>query len=139
MRFDFSSASGARAVTSLPMLPLSLCHRGGPRLAVEGLLDTGASVNVLPHRLGLQLGASWSERAPVVRLTGNLSRFEARALLVLGQVADFPPVPSAFAWSQAEEVPLLLGQVNFFADFDVCFYRSQFAFDIRPRSGTNSP
>jgi len=32
--------------------------------------------------------------------------------------------------SQSNDVPLLLGHVNFFAEFDVCFYTSQFAFEV---------
>lgn len=85
------------------------------------MLDTGATINVLPYRLGLQLGAVWSDNVPMVRLTGNLARFEAQALLLTAHVAGFPPVCLAFAWTRAEEVPLLLGQVNFFMEFDVCF------------------
>ena len=45
----------------------------------------------------------------------------------------FAPVRQAFAWTRTSDVPLLLGQVNFFQNFDVCFYRSELVFDIRPR------
>jgi hypothetical protein len=31
-------------------------------------------------------------------------------------------------------VPLILGQVNFFMEFDICFYRSQLQFEISPKS-----
>lgn len=40
------------------------------------------------------------------------------------RVASFPPVERAFAWTQATDVPMILGQVNFFVEFDVCFFRS---------------
>jgi hypothetical protein len=49
----------------------------------------------------------------------------------LGEAGLREPVPFAFAWSQAENVPLILGQVNFFLKFDVSFYRTQLAFDVR--------
>jgi len=39
-------------------------------------------------------------------------------------------IPLVFALSQSNDVPLLLGHVNFFAEFDVCFYTSQFAFEV---------
>jgi hypothetical protein len=29
---------------------------------------------------------------------------------------------------------LILGQTNFFMEFDVCFYRSHLEFEIRPKS-----
>ena len=134
-RFSFSTAPGAsREGSSLPFLPFSLQHKDSTPLQVEGLLDTGATVSVLPYRVGLQLGAVWSERAPAVQLTGNLAQFEAQALLLTARVAEFPPVRLAFAWTRAGNVPLLLGQVNFFMEFDVCFYRSRYAFDIRPKN-----
>ena len=134
-RFSFSTAAGAsREVGSLPFLPFTLQHGDSTPLQVEGLLDTGATVSVLPYRVGLQLGAIWSDRAPAVQLTGNLAQFEAQALLLTAQVAEFPPVRLAFAWTRSDQVPLLLGHVKFFMEFDVCFYRSRYAFDIRPKN-----
>jgi hypothetical protein len=78
---------------------------------------------------------AWEEQAIAVQLTGNLAQYEARALLISAEVGRFPPVPLAFAWTRAEAIPLILGQVNFFMEFDVCFYRSQLAFEVRPKAG----
>lgn len=41
-----------------PQLPLTLYCRNSA-VEVSGLLDTGASVNVLPYSVGVQLGAVW--------------------------------------------------------------------------------
>ncbi|MEO1273377.1 MAG: hypothetical protein AAFX99_35275, partial [Myxococcota bacterium] len=98
------------------------------------LLDTGATVNVMPWDLGVQLGAVWNEQNTALTLTGNLARYEARALLVQATLASFEAVQLAFAWSRATDIPLLLGQVNFFQEFDVCFFRSQGHFDVRPKA-----
>jgi hypothetical protein len=49
-------------------------------------------------------------------------------------VSRFAPVRLVFAWTQADNIPMILGQVNFFMEFDVCFYRSQQAFEIPPRA-----
>jgi len=68
-----------------------------------------------------------------VRLTGNLAQLEARVLIVSAKVAQFAPVRLALAWTQANNIPLILGQVNFFLEFDVCFFRSQSVFEIRPK------
>ncbi len=131
-RFPFVSRDPALAAASLaPMLPLTLA---GPRpVAVAALLDTGAAVNVLPYAVGVQLGFAWGQQTTAVHLTGNLAAVEARVVLVSATVAAFPPVRLAFAWAKQDALPVLLGQVNFFAEFDVCFFRSQSAFEIRPR------
>jgi hypothetical protein len=103
-------------------------------LSVQGLLDTGATVNVLPYSIGIQLGAMWEQQTTPITLTGNLANFEARVLIVSATVSTFPSVRLAFAWTQTDNVPLLLGQVNFFMEFDVCFYRSQLAFEMKPKA-----
>jgi hypothetical protein len=97
-------------------------------------MDTGAAVNVLPYRIGLRLGAVWERQPTPVQLTGNLSQHEARVLIVSAAVGEFPPVRLAFAWTRADNIPLILGQVNFFLEFDVCFFRSQNVFDVKPKN-----
>jgi Aspartyl protease len=119
-------------VDRMPYLPLTL-NSNGQSLNIEGLLDTGASVNVLPYELGLQLGLVWENETLSVLLAGNLARFEARAVVVDAQVSSFPTVHLAFAWTQAPNVPLILGQANFFFEFDVCFFRARSEFEIRPK------
>ncbi len=118
---------------ALPQLPLSLSYRESA-IEVIALLDTGASVNVLPYRVGVQLGAVWDEQTTVVTLAGSLATIEARGLLISAQISDFSHVRLVFAWSLSDDVPLLLGRMNFFLEFDVCFYRSRLMFEIRPKA-----
>jgi len=118
---------------ALPQLPLSLSYRESA-IEVIALLDTGASVNVLPYRVGVQLGAVWDEQTTFVTLAGNLATIEARGLLISAQISDFSSVRLVFAWSLSDDVPLLLGRMNFFLEFDVCFYRSRLMFEIRPKA-----
>jgi len=120
-----------------PLLPLTLQY-DRQSVAVDGLLDTGATVNVLPYEIGLALGCTWSERLRAVALTGNLARYAARVIPLIGIVGQLTPVPLIFAWTQAENVPLILGQVNFFAEFDVCFFGSSLAFEIQPKGSRPS-
>ena len=88
----------------------------------------------MPYSVGIQLGAVWEELTTSVQLAGNLAPVEARGLVISAQVSDFAPVRLVFAWSLKDDVPLLLGRMNFFLEFDVCFYRAQRAFDLRPKS-----
>ena len=133
-RFEYTPVTAqAGEAGFLPQLPLILTYKN-QSVNASGLLDTCATVNVLPYRFGLQLGAEWDPQAPAITLTGNLAQFPARPIVVLASVGGFPSTRLAFAWTQAEDIPLILEQVNLFMEFDVCFYRSQRAFDVRPRS-----
>jgi len=115
----------------LPYLPLTLSH-GKRSIEVMALLDTGASVNVLPYKIGLQLGAVWESQTVQILLSGNLAHSESRGLVLTGTVAHFSPVLLAFAWTQSTNVPVILGHMNFFAEFNVCFYRYELAFEVCP-------
>ena len=130
VRFAFTEVdSKLGALSTLPYLPLTLTYQS-QSLSVSGLLDTGSSVNVLPYEIGVTLGAFWENQRLSVPLGGNLARFEARALVLTANVDRFPPVDLAFAWTRDRYAPLILGHMNFFLLFDVCFYRSDLAFEI---------
>lgn len=132
-RYPFLPIDSALGEAGLqPRMPLTLTYQD-QSVAVTGLLDTGAMVNVLPYPVGVDLGAVWEQQTTALQLTGNLAQFDARALLVSAIIGTFAPVRLVFAWTQAPNVPVLLGQVNFFMEFDVCFYRSQLAFELRPK------
>lgn len=116
-----------------PCLPFTLLNQQ-VSIQASGLLDTGASVNVLPYLVGAELGYDWERQTTALNLTGNLAQYEARVVLVQAVVGQFEPVQLVFAWTQATNVPLILGQVNFFMEFDGCFYRSQLEFAVSPKS-----
>ena len=129
--FPFVAREAERGVASFaPMLPLTLV--GERTIAVAGLLDTGAAVNVLPYATGVELGFQWERQTTSVKLSGNLSIADARAVLVSAVVGSFNPVRLAFAWTSVDTVPIILGQINFFQEFDVCFFRSRQQFEVRP-------
>lgn len=133
LRVPYSATSSPAGETGLrPYLPLTLGYQQRTMKAA-GLVDSGASVNVLPYQAGLALGAFWEEQPATIQLGGNLAQFPARPLIVSVSFGPFASTRLAFAWTRAEAVPLILGQVNFFMEFDVCFYRSQEAFDVQPK------
>ena len=117
----------------LPYLPLTVALKGRT-VSVMALVDSGSTVNVLPYEVGLQLGAVWEEQTTAVTLTGSLENEPARVLIVDGTVGDFIPVRLAFAWTRSRTVPVVLGQVNFFMEFDVCLFRSPGVFEVKPSS-----
>jgi hypothetical protein len=134
MRFPYVTTAPSQSdLDSLPQLPLTLRY-GQRRITELGLVDSGATVNVLPYRMGIQLGATWDEQKATIRLAGNLGNFLAMPLVVTAEVSDFAPVRLVFAWTQAGNVSLILGQMNFFMEFEVCFFRSQLTFDVKPKA-----
>ena len=117
---------------ALPFLPLKL-SRENKTAEVLGLVDSGATINVLPYQLGLKLGAVWENQMKLSQLAGNLGNYESRGLILTAQIADFELVKLAFAWTKAENIPVILGQTNFFSLFDVCFFRQDDEFEIKTR------
>jgi len=132
-RYPYREAHNALDESLLrPLLPIRLSR--DERSSVQhDLLDTGATVNVLPYEVGLDLGLSWAAQTQPINLSGNLGQHEARAVILIGQVGQLEPVPLIFAWTRAPGMPLLLGQVNFFAEFDVCFFWARAIFEVSPK------
>ena len=134
MRFKYSTTdSSQNEFDSLPRIPLVLNHQNRS-LEVVGLVDSGATVNVLPYEVGLKLGAAWDEQKAVIQLAGNLGGQPATPLFATANVEGCGSARLAFAWARAENIPVILGQTNFFMEFDVCFYRSKLEFDVNLKS-----
>jgi hypothetical protein len=112
-----------------PILSVTLTYRG-TSIQANGLLDTGADVNVLPYSIRIALGGVWDHARTGLQLSGNLAHYEARGILIACTVGQLPSVQLAFAWTRAEDVPLIFGQVNFFSEFDVCFFKARNIFDV---------
>jgi hypothetical protein len=133
-RFQFTERDNRFGQTSImPYLPIILSN-GNITVETTGLLDTGASVNVLPYEIGMELGAVWEEQTVPIELSGNLFREPARGLVLSGKVAQFDSVLLAFAWTKLNNIPIILGHMNFFQEFNVCFYRHESEFEVCPRS-----
>ncbi len=81
----------------------------------------------------MQLGAIWDTLQATIQLAGNLGRHPAIPLVLMGEVGTYTPVRLAFAWSQSNQTPLILGQMNFFLEFEVCFYRFAQEFEVKPK------
>ncbi len=132
-RYSFTERTDDLGRSSImPFLPLTLTNES-LSVQVMALLDTGASVNVLPYEIGIELGAVWEDQTLSIPLSGNLAHSEARGLILSGTVTPFSPVLLVFAWTQSKDAPVILGHMNFFAEFNVCFYRHELAFEVRPR------
>jgi len=134
-RFPYTPIQNVRGELLLrPALTITLA-RENQFVTVSGLLDTGADVNVLPYHLGIKLGAVWDEHRLLAGLSGNLANYETRDIVLSSTIGEFKSVQLAFAWVRTETVPLILGQVNFFMEFDVCFFRSRSLFEISLKPG----
>lgn len=131
MRFDYVSLPNAPHIL-MPLLPLMFAIEGAI-IDSLALVDSGSTVNVLPYSIGLSLGAVWENQPIQMQLTGSLSRFEARGLFVYVTIPSVTQdlfMRQLFAWTKAEIARPILGQTNFFDEFDVCFFKSETFFDV---------
>ncbi len=77
MRFKYTTTdSSQNEFDNLPRIPLRL-RQGDRAVEALGLVDSGATVNVLPYEIGIELGAVWDESKAIIQLAGNLSNLPA--------------------------------------------------------------
>lgn len=132
-QFPFVMRDASLGNASLsPLLPLTLI--GSQSVPTFGLVDTGAALNVLPYAVGVRLGFNWEKETRSVELSGNLAAVEARVVVLTAQLGSFAPLRLAFAWAHSDVIPVILGQVNFFLEFDVCIFRSRSVFEVRRKA-----
>ena len=111
-----------------PMLPLTLPANGQQHMATA-LVDSGADVNVLPWSIGAKLGLMWEHNKATIRVAG-ITQGAAMPVLLSADFGDVQGATLAFAWCQTDAVPLVLGQTNFFMEFDICFFKSRNEFQV---------
>ena len=98
MLFKYSTTNSTQNdIDSLPSLPISI-HREERVVETVGLVDSGATVSVLPYEFGFQLGGIWDDRRAVIQLAGNLSNQPAMPFSTIAHIEDFPPAELVFAW-----------------------------------------
>ena len=107
-----------------PLLPVTL-HSRNNSVETWGLLDGGADMNMMPFAIGMELGLSWERSAQEFELLSLAGSSPAKAVEVDLEIALWPRLKMAFAWSTAIESVVILGQWNFFEMVDVCFSRRQ--------------
>lgn len=116
-----------------PLLPIRL-ERNGQSLDLLALVDTGATMNVLPFDIGQQFGFDWKSLPHSVSLGGIAGGSLAKLIALDTTVRPFRAIPLAFAWAQSNAVPPILGYISFFHEFEVCFFARQNSFHVRPHT-----
>jgi hypothetical protein len=138
--FAYTPIQGVSGLTwHMPIVTLSLTHQER-RISVSALVDSGAALNILPYDDGLRLGLNWQAQTFPLDV-GGLLNCPAYAVLLQAQIDPFSPVNLAFAWVEkpSQQVRTLLGQINFFQEFDVWFSGSQQIFEIAPKGTLIKP
>ena len=99
---DRNPASGG--LDLMPDLPIVLRHQTHSLSAVA-LVDSGASISVLPYSLGVQLGFDWNTQKADITLAGTLAHVGARGIVVEAAVgpacAEYKrPIAAALIYRQ---------------------------------------
>ncbi len=131
----FSYTPNPQFPVGMPLIDIQLSN-GSKSLIVSALVDSGAALNILPFDIGIELGLVWEDQTFPIDLGGVLTGSQAYAVLLEAQITNVQPTQLAFAWVNrpSSEVRSLLGQVNFFQEFDIHFYGNQQLFDVEPKS-----
>ena len=103
------------------------------QVAAEGILDSAATVSILPFEVGESLGLTWDDQRARIPLAGNLQRTKAMPVEVMAGIEGLPQVQLTFAWVRTQDVPLLLGHYDFFMQFEICFDRAGETFEIKQK------
>lgn len=72
----------------LPFVPIIL-SQAGREVSGLGLIDSGATINVLPFEIGLELDLVWEEQNFPLQLVGALREAPAFGVLLVGRVEPF--------------------------------------------------
>lgn len=144
-RFQYTEAQGMAGISGmLPFIPLTLLQTGDgvhitARMTVPALVDSGATVNVLPRDVGEQMGLEWESLQGILPSAGTIHHRPALALPLFVKVPQLPPQRLLFAWSELsthDHMAVLLGQTNFFDEYYVDFRKPDGYFDIVLKGGT---
>lgn len=133
MLFDYT-APPPGALCGKPLVTIVLCH-DGHEITVSALVDSGATISILPDEVGRQLGFVWEEQTIPIHLGGPLKGIPAVAVLVNGHLSGLPETPLVMAWVAETQHPIrpILGQLNFFQQYKITFEGYTNTFDICPR------
>lgn len=131
-RFPFLQKPNGNGPHDLqPLLPFSLSS-GSVSLQLRGLVDSGASISILPLHVGQQFGIPWGTIAQSIQIGGAFSPATAKMLYLHSTIQPFPTVKLAFAWVNSNNYPVVLGIADFLFHFDVFLSRRHSYFEIQP-------
>jgi hypothetical protein len=114
---------------AMPYIPVQL-ESNAKAVQVMALLDTGAMVNAMPHRVGKALGLDWELGDPS-ELGGNIGKAPSKVFTVFATIASLKPIQLEINWSQSDDLPVIFGQIDFFTQFDACFSYLQNELSLR--------
>jgi hypothetical protein len=118
------------SLVPMPMLPVRL-EQNVHGFDAVALLDSGASVSVLPHSMGLALSFLWNEARKGISLGGGYSNQNTRVVTLWVTVPECQRKAISFVWIPDDNARLILGQATFFHLFEVCFSGAKQEFYVR--------
>jgi hypothetical protein len=137
-RFSYTEVPGPSGQAGmLPFVSLTLDYVDEEQLQVKrveitALVDSGATVSVLPRDIGERFGLNWYEQQHMFDFAGTIYGHPTLALPLFATISGQPPKHLWFAWSElsSNKIRTLLGQTNFFDEFYVDFRKPLGYFEI---------
>ena len=120
IRYRYREERGSLGRVSRPLADVILVNDG---LQVETSLyvDSGADISMIPLRFGRALGLKQTSSDNVRELRGISGGGIPYILKEITMVLDGERLTVRMAWALVEEVPLLLGRMDVFNQFQITF------------------
>ncbi len=103
----------------LPRLAIDLVSSTTQKKDLSALVDSASTTSVIPYTLGRELGLEWDESIfPEIQ---PIRGFKTLGVMLGTVFQDFGLIELGFSWVQSDTFPLILGQIDFFQHFRICF------------------
>ena len=98
---------------------------GNKEILESVYVDSGADVSLMPKSVGDALGFTIEKSDNIIEIKGVGERGIPVVLKKLKMKIGETFIETRIAWALIEEVPLLLGRVDVFNFFDICFKKNK--------------
>lgn len=131
IRYRYRKETGSLGPISRPVASVIL-QNGSMNVQVQFYIDSGADLTMIPFRFGRALGLEHAPTDAVRELRGvsgvGIPYVLKNVVLNFGERT----IAARVAWTLVEDVPLLLGRIDIFNQFEITFNESKGWIDFKP-------
>lgn len=120
IRYRYRRERGTLGKIARPVANVIL-ENGGLQVETSMYIDSGADVTMIPLRFGRALGLKQTSSDMILELRGISGSGIPYLLKRIVLILNGEKLKARIAWALVEDVPLLLGRVDVFKQFQIVF------------------